>query len=983
MRSPALAVVFALLLAPTVPLRADVWLGAQGPSWSDNLNWQDSTAPTNGESVVFDSNTVTFATVLGADFTLHTLQVLDPVLPISITGGVLTIAGGTIDLSAGAAGLTIGSTLVLSNSMTWNVPASRQLTIAGPFASAAGPLTKTGDGTLVFAGAGIAYTGLTTISQGRLVLSNATSFARGAAPASFAIAADAVLEIAYTGTVALGSTATTLVTGAGTLLKTGPGLLGLDEQGGAQFVVAIRMSGGTIDVQGGTLRNGGWTGQQWTDGATWTNQAVLNVAAGAVFDVWDGLNPHVGALTGDGAVTKAQGVGTTRTLIVGTGDRSGAFSGTLTNAQPHLALTKVGAGTQTLAGVCLHTGDTTVNGGELELAAGSFIAASRILVNAGGLLRLTAGETIANTLDLRVSTNGGAGMIYVGAGLAETVGLFFVQGVIQPSGSHGATGSGATYTNDTIFTGPGLLVAALGSGMLSDGSWALDGSGEWSTPGNWTDGIMAFGTNRTARFTNAIAASRSVTNIFAPLDIGNLRFGSPANSWTLTGNDLRLVVDAGTPGVAVDSNTATFAAAITGSQGFAKTGPGTLVLTASNTYSGATTVGGGTLQFAGAGLVYRGGTEAGTIDVQGGATLSLARSDTFGNHAASPAVAVTVRQGGLLENAGAVGNTLRNLTLEGGELRANGGNAAQWGAYQLKGTVVATGSAPSRISATASVNQFTQIPLGDNTVNGATTFQVSDATGNAAPDLLIAAALANGRDVGGATLVPSRFIKTGTGTLLLGGNNVNTGPSSVDAGTLVVSGGVVNASIALAAGATLAAQEGPGLVGDYNHLGSTLPLTASFISPYALADHLATLSPSGLYNFPSNSPNFDFTGGGWPSVMPYTTNYEVRWEGTFHAPTSGVYYFSTASDDGSMIWIDGTNVVNNNAFQGTTTKSGTIALSAGPHAILIAYYQGTGGYTLQAQVALPGGTTNLLSRNLVTTPRQSERSPAPPAARWT
>ena len=65
-----------------------------------------------------------------------------------------------------------------------------------------------------------------------------------------------------------------------------------------------------------------------------------------------------------------------------------------------------------------------------------------------------------------------------------------------------------------------------------------------------------------------------------------------------------------------------------------------------------------------------------------------------------------------------------------------------------------------------------------------------------------------------------------------------------------------------------------------------------------------------------------------------------------------MYTFGLTSDDGSMIYIDGKTVVNNNNDQGengSTTvphQTGGVTLSAGVHQIAIGFYQGAGGYGL-------------------------------------
>ena len=71
------------------------------------------------------------------------------------------------------------------------------------------------------------------------------------------------------------------------------------------------------------------------------------------------------------------------------------------------------------------------------------------------------------------------------------------------------------------------------------------------------------------------------------------------------------------------------------------------------------------------------------------------------------------------------------------------------------------------------------------------------------------------------------------------------------------------------------------------------------------------------------------------------------------AATAGSTTFD--DDDGSMLFIDGNVVVSNNNFQGVTTQTGTLTLSAGSHSIVIAYYQGGGGCGMYADVQIPGG----------------------------
>jgi hypothetical protein len=67
-----------------------------------------------------------------------------------------------------------------------------------------------------------------------------------------------------------------------------------------------------------------------------------------------------------------------------------------------------------------------------------------------------------------------------------------------------------------------------------------------------------------------------------------------------------------------------------------------------------------------------------------------------------------------------------------------------------------------------------------------------------------------------------------------------------------------------------------------------------------------------------------------------------HWFGKINiAPANaGDITFFTASDDGSKLWVDGVQVVDNNFFQGVTERSGLINLTPGLHDIEVGFYEG-------------------------------------------
>ncbi len=104
-----------------------------------------------------------------------------------------------------------------------------------------------------------------------------------------------------------------------------------------------------------------------------------------------------------------------------------------------------------------------------------------------------------------------------------------------------------------------------------------------------------------------------------------------------------------------------------------------------------------------------------------------------------------------------------------------------------------------------------------------------------------------------------------------------------------------------------------------------------------------------------NDPNINFLWGGQPPLAGVPgTSWSARWTGTLHPPTTGTYTFSLTSDDGSRLFVNGQQVINNWADQPPTTKTGSIALTAGqPVSIEVDYFQDGGGSQLNLGWQIP------------------------------
>lgn len=79
-------------------------------------------------------------------------------------------------------------------------------------------------------------------------------------------------------------------------------------------------------------------------------------------------------------------------------------------------------------------------------------------------------------------------------------------------------------------------------------------------------------------------------------------------------------------------------------------------------------------------------------------------------------------------------------------------------------------------------------------------------------------------------------------------------------------------------------------------------------------------------------------------------------EGVIKIPEDGVYTFGTKSDDGSVLYIDGQKVVDNDGSHAAITATGRIALKKGFHTYRLLYFEDYEGEHLSWEWTLPGKT---------------------------
>ena len=138
------------------------------------------------------------------------------------------------------------------------------------------------------------------------------------------------------------------------------------------------------------------------------------------------------------------------------------------------------------------------------------------------------------------------------------------------------------------------------------------------------------------------------------------------------------------------------------------------------------------------------------------------------------------------------------------------------------------------------------------------------------------------------------------------------------------------------------------------------------------ADYFNNVNLTGLALSRTDATvNFDW-GTGSPGSGVGSDNFSVRWQGQVQPLYTETYRFSTASDDGVRLWVNGQLLVNNWTDHPPTLNSGTIALTAGQkYDIKLEYYEHLEGAVAQLLWASPSQASQVIP--------QTQLYPAAPA----
>ncbi len=338
---------------------------------------------------------------------------------------------------------------------------------------------------------------------------------------------------------------------------------------------------------------------------------------------------------------------------------------------------------------------------------------------------------------------------------------------------------------------------------------------------------------------------------------------------------------------------------IGGSTGITLSGTGNVTLAGNNTFTGGVTINAGTL------IIPSDATAAGAA-----APLGIVPS--------TPTAKNIVINGGTLQD-GAAGNAA--LIINANRGIALGNNSGGSGTINVPtgGTTVVAGAIANAGSSPASLR-----------VNGAGVLML---TGNSSFS-------------GGTTVTSGTLVVAQSGTAL------GTGPVTLSGGTLSLAGigaaGLQGTYFQSTAGAGTWFTTGAASDTNIGDTSADVPAALSGVVSYfntasPVVKAVTTTGGRTNLSFANVAGGNAFADQGFSG----TADYEALLAGEIFITTPGNYTFSTASDDGSTLYLDGTQIVNNNKNHPVTTvTSAAVALTAGLHQIDIGYFQGGAGAQL-------------------------------------
>jgi autotransporter-associated beta strand protein len=729
---------------------------------------------------------------------------------------------------------------------------------------------------------------------------------------------------------------------------------------------------GTTTISNGTVQvgNGGTTGSLGTGNITNNGNLTYNLSSTTTVG---------GSISGTGNLSQV-GTGTTilaannnysgttnitaGTLQVGNGGSTGSLgTGNVTDTAN---LVFNSSGSSTILGCLSGNGTLIQNGtGVVDIGGGN----TSINNNFSGSVTINAGTLIGD--------GGNTGFGALGNGTTITVN----NGGTLEAGANTNGLIGGAQTATIILNSGSLMTTSSNSTADTLGPLTLNG-GTLADQGSVTGNGAAYGAWYLTKNVTVIANS-TISAVGVSLDqSGGTNFNIAAGNQLLVSGTLIYAPSAPNTGMNL-------------------TGPGTMVLTGNNNYTGTTTISNGTLQVGNGGTTGSLGTGAvvdnanlifnlsgtttapgaisgtGNLSQVGTGTTILAANNTYTGTTTISSGTLQVGNGGAAGSLG-TGNVTDNANL----VFNTTGTTTVNGSISGTGNLLQAGTGTTVLAANNSYGGSTTISAGTLQVgNGGTTGSLGTAS-TVTDNGTLTFNLSGNTTVNAAINGTGSVVQKGTGTTILAANNAYSGTTTITAGTLQVGNGGTSGSLGtgsvsdsgnltfdLSNNTTIANAISGGGTLENLYLGTVQNLSnvAGFTGTYAaLADEVA--GTTATFNIPTGTnlagntfdvivtatnPNASFTP--FPVFNPQNTSYT----GTPTLEINGVVVANATAAVGGELTSYNTNITLGGGYlwslnNGTTTTYYTTTLGSTTTAL-------TGNATITVAPGLTVTEAGLLS----------------------
>ena len=375
-----------------------------------------------------------------------------------------------------------------------------------------------------------------------------------------------------------------------------------------------------------------------------------------------------------------------------------------------------------------------------------------------------------------------------------------------------------------------------------------------------------------------------------------------------------------------NNSSGSFAGVITNNIALTKTGTGTLLLSGVNTYTGQTTVSGGTLALANVGAAGTGTIGNSAIVVNSGAMLLTTTADVTGY---GSTFALTISGGTLLKGPGNFQESLgRPITLAAGTIATSDtGSSAFNDYYNLDGLTISTSANSGTSYILAAPGGGGQIKL---RLNGGNYPTFNAAAGST---LAVSANLANGDATDNLNINTS-----GTGLVVLSGSNTYVGATNINGGLVQFA-----TAAALPSGGTVNINTGGGLLASGPYTTVSGWLGSNRIGGTS-AGYLA-LTATGTDAEPLNMTGYPNLSLGTTGSVTLTGPYAQGGSACNLGGGGGTLIFTPAIPSGSALVIQPGTVILTNTADGTFGSLASVGTGAFNLVVATAGYPPAGGGT--------------------------------------